>query len=93
MRLNLSYFSQGQENKPFTETDNDSGKGTMTSYGSSTSLNSTNSSSHAPNKIDSPEQFEVLKLQKETMENGIDMYVIICMVWSLLYMYVISGAS
>ncbi|XP_064626500.1 brefeldin A-inhibited guanine nucleotide-exchange protein 1-like [Lineus longissimus] len=69
-----SQSNLGQENKPYTETDNDSGKGTMTSYGSSTSLNSTNSSSHAPNKVDSPEQFEVLKLQKETMENGIDMF-------------------
>lgn len=69
-----SLSNLGQESKPFTETDSDSGKGTMTSYGSSNSLNS-NSSSQLPSQpLDNPEQFENLKQQKEIMEHGIDLF-------------------
>lgn len=74
---------EGQDSKPYTETDNDSGSGTMTSYGSTNSLSSNSS---APTNLngptsgnvpaDNPEQFEVLKQQKEVMEIGIDLYVL-----------------
>ena len=66
----------GQDRKPFTELDADSGKGTMASYGSVNSLSS-NSSAH--NSVvcvmasDSPQQFEVLKQQKEVMEAGLEL--------------------
>ena len=67
----------GQDSKPHTnaESDNDSGKGTMTSYGSSASLNSSSSNlaQSTTDITDSPEQFEVLKQQKEIWETGIDM--------------------
>ncbi|KAH9518440.1 Brefeldin A-inhibited guanine nucleotide-exchange protein 1 [Bulinus truncatus] len=74
----------GQDSKPYTETDNDSGSGTMTSYGSTNSLSS-NSSAPNSNAIgfgqassnipaDNPEQFEVLKQQKEVMEIGIELF-------------------
>ena len=63
----------GQENKPYTETDSDSGKGTMTSYGSSNSLNSNASSQAMSLPQDNPEQFENQKQQKEIMETGIEM--------------------
>ncbi|XP_048255616.1 brefeldin A-inhibited guanine nucleotide-exchange protein 1-like isoform X2 [Haliotis rufescens] len=70
-----SQSNLGQDNKPHTETDNDSFKGTITSYGSSNSLSSNSSSqmttSAAP---DNPEQYEVLKQQKETMETGIEIF-------------------
>ncbi|KAJ8305728.1 hypothetical protein KUTeg_016273 [Tegillarca granosa] len=69
-----SQSNLGQENKPFTETDADSGNGTMTSYGSTASLNS-NSSSHATlPPQDNPEQFQSLKQQKEIMETGIELF-------------------
>lgn len=65
----------GQDSKPYTETDSDSGKGTMASYGSVNSLSSNNSTSQtAPPVHDSPEQFEVLKQQKEIMETGLDVF-------------------
>lgn len=70
--------TSGQDSKPHTNTDydNDSGKGTMTSsYGSSASLNSSSSNlaQSTTDITDSPEQFEVLKQQKEIWETGIDM--------------------
>ncbi|XP_038056628.1 brefeldin A-inhibited guanine nucleotide-exchange protein 2-like [Patiria miniata] len=61
------------------QADADSGQGTMTSSGSQGSLNSTHSSSTsnlqsqtAP--MDSPEQFESQKQQKEIIEQGIEMF-------------------
>ncbi|KAK3091259.1 hypothetical protein FSP39_018373 [Pinctada imbricata] len=70
-----SQSNLGQESKPYTETDSDSGKGTMTSYGSSNSLNSNASSQTAASlPQDNPEQFENLKQQKEIMETGIEMF-------------------
>lgn len=71
------FFFTGQENRSTSEplsADSDSGKGTITSYGSVTSLSSNNSSNLTSGAaIDSPEQFEVLKHQKEIRENGIDL--------------------
>ncbi|XP_036361493.1 brefeldin A-inhibited guanine nucleotide-exchange protein 1 isoform X3 [Octopus sinensis] len=65
----------GTDNKPqLHETDNDSGKGTMTSYGSVNSLNSNSSSFTTALPNDNPEQFEAFKQQKEIMENGIEMF-------------------
>ena len=63
----------GQDNKPYTETDSDSGKGTMTSYGSVNSLASNSSQVVNTQPADNPEQFEVIKQQKEIMENGIEL--------------------
>lgn len=73
----------GQDSKPYTETDNDSGSGTMTSYGSTNSLSSNSSAPPANTAVgnpapgatpaDNPEQFEVLKQQKEVMEVGIEL--------------------
>lgn len=60
---------------PTTETDSDSGKGTMTSYGSVNSLNTNDSSQSASTPMDNPEQFETQKQQKEIMETGINMWV------------------
>ncbi|XP_071965840.1 brefeldin A-inhibited guanine nucleotide-exchange protein 1-like [Antedon mediterranea] len=70
-----------QENAPGSQTehlDTDSGKGTMTSYGSQNSLNS-NHSSNAANQsqlmaADNPEQYETLKQQKEIIEQGIEIF-------------------
>ena len=67
----------GQEKMPNVETDSDSGKGTMTSYGSVNSLNTNDGSQTASTPMDNPEQFETQKQQKEIMETGIDMWVII----------------
>ncbi|XP_059144360.1 brefeldin A-inhibited guanine nucleotide-exchange protein 1-like isoform X2 [Physella acuta] len=79
-----SQSNLGQDSKPYTETDNDSGSGTMTSYGSTNSLSSNSSApttvvaggSFAPGTVpaDNPEQFEVLKQQKEVMEIGIELF-------------------
>lgn len=67
-------FLSGADNKPLShETDNDSGKGTMTSYGSVNSLNSNSSSLTTSLPNDNPEQFEAFKQQKEIKENGIEM--------------------
>lgn len=60
---------------PTTETDSDSGKGTMTSYGSVNSLNTNDGSQSASTPMDNPEQFETQKQQKEIMETGINMWV------------------
>lgn len=68
------YFS-GQEKMPTTETDSDSGKGTMTSYDSVNSLNTNDGSQSASTPMDNPEQFETQKQQKEIMETGINMWV------------------
>lgn len=58
--------------------DIDSGNGTMTSYGSVNSLNSSSSTadkmSSSGHIQDNPEQFEVIKQQKEIMETGIEMF-------------------
>ena len=73
--FNISF--PDKDHKP-AESDTDSGKGTLTSYGSSASLNSatsSNVSSMAAVPEDSPEQFEVLKHQKEIWETGIEMWV------------------
>ena len=70
--ININHFT-GQESKPFTETDSDSGKGTMTSYGSTNSINSNGSSQLPSQPLDNPEQFENLKQQKEIMEHGIEL--------------------
>ena len=75
--------ASGQE-KVVSESDTDSGKGTMTSYSSTNSLNSTGSLSGAGTDsqaaplnslggIDSPQQFEVLKQQKDIWEMGIEL--------------------
>ncbi|XP_052777069.1 brefeldin A-inhibited guanine nucleotide-exchange protein 1-like isoform X4 [Mya arenaria] len=67
----------GQDSKPTHESDSDSGKGTLNSYDSVNSLESTSSSqntSTTPVVTDSPEQYEVLKQQKEIMEHGIDLF-------------------
>ena len=69
-----SQSNLGQESKPFTETDSDSGKGTIASYGSVSSLNSNGSSQLTSQQLDSPEQFENLKQQKEIMEHGIVLF-------------------
>jgi hypothetical protein len=64
----------GQEKMPNTETDSDSGKGTMTSYGSVNSLNTNDGSQTlSSTPMDNPEQFESQKQQKEIMETGIEM--------------------
>lgn len=64
-----------KDHKPSTESDSDSGKGTMTSYGSTTSINSGESNTITPSiPEDNPEQFEVLKQQKEIWETGIEMF-------------------
>ncbi|XP_013378695.1 brefeldin A-inhibited guanine nucleotide-exchange protein 1 isoform X2 [Lingula anatina] len=64
-----------QENKPSGESDNDSGKGTMTSYDSTNSLASSNSGLHlSTTALDNPEQFEVMKQQKELWEHGIELF-------------------
>lgn len=65
----------GQEKMPTRETDSDSGKGTMTSYGSVNSLNTNDGSQTASTPMDNPEQFETQKQQKEIMETGIEMLV------------------
>ncbi len=72
---NFSFAGQDSKPHPNTESDNDSGKGTMNSYGSSASLNSSSSNlaQLTQDITDSPEQFEVLKQQKEIWEAGIDM--------------------
>ncbi|XP_074643889.1 brefeldin A-inhibited guanine nucleotide-exchange protein 1-like [Tubulanus polymorphus] len=73
-----SQSNLGGENKPNpVEHDSDSGKGTMNSYGSTNSLNSNNSTTTPVTVLttaDNPEQFEVLKQQKECMEHGIDLF-------------------
>ncbi|KAK2184722.1 hypothetical protein NP493_255g01035 [Ridgeia piscesae] len=73
-----SQSNLGHENRSSAESDTDSGKGsTMTSYSSSNSLNSTgsaNNMSASTPTVDTPEQFEVLKQQKEIWETGIDMF-------------------
>lgn len=71
----------GQDSKPYSDMDTDSGNGTMTSYGSTNSLSSNSSAQNNPGSTgsvpqhvpsDNPEQFEVLKQQKEVIEIGIE---------------------
>ncbi|XP_056019394.1 brefeldin A-inhibited guanine nucleotide-exchange protein 1-like isoform X4 [Ostrea edulis] len=70
-----SQSNLGQEKMPNTETDSDSGKGTMTSYGSVNSLNTNDGSQTlSTTPTDNPEQFESQKQQKEIMETGIEMF-------------------
>lgn len=59
----------------------------MASYGSVNSLSSNNSATQATGipALDSPEQFEVLKQQKEIVEMGLDMWV------KTIYFYLISA--
>ncbi|XP_052264736.1 brefeldin A-inhibited guanine nucleotide-exchange protein 1-like isoform X3 [Dreissena polymorpha] len=72
-----SQSNLGADSKPSQESDSDSGKGTLDSYGSVNSLES-NSSNHtlsvSVQPQDSPEQYEVLKQQKEIMEHGIELF-------------------
>lgn len=64
----------GQDSKPSPESDADSGKGTLNSYDSTNSLESNSSSVNTSTVVhDSPEQYEVLKQQKEIMEHGIEL--------------------
>ncbi|KAL4236729.1 Brefeldin A-inhibited guanine nucleotide-exchange protein 1 [Mactra antiquata] len=70
-----SQSNLGQDSKPSPESDNDSGKGTLNSYDSTNSLESNGSSLNTSNIVqDSPEQYEVLKQQKEIMEHGIELF-------------------
>ena len=71
-----------KDNRPGADSgDTDSGKGSslVNSYGSSTSLNSSNSTLNTSVSTvtyppgDSPEQFEVLKQTKDLWETGIDL--------------------
>ncbi|XP_053393840.1 brefeldin A-inhibited guanine nucleotide-exchange protein 1-like isoform X3 [Mercenaria mercenaria] len=65
----------GQDCKPSPESDSDSGKGTLNSYDSTNSLESNGSSLNTSTVVhDSPEQYEVLKQQKEIMEHGIELF-------------------
>lgn len=57
--------NEGMPSNP--DADNDSGKGTMASYNSTSSLNESTST------VDSPEQFEELKQKKETIVAGIEL--------------------
>jgi len=68
-------FCSGQDTKSSSDTDADSGKGTLNSYDSVNSLESNSSSLNTSTAVvqDSPEQYEVLKHQKEIMEHGIEM--------------------
>lgn len=74
---------------PTRETDSDSGKGTMTSYGSVNSLNTNDGSQTASTPMDNPEQFETQKQQKEIMETGIEMLVM--KLYLMKYMFMICG--
>lgn len=62
------------------ETDSDSGKGTIASYDSTNSINSTGMSASTsgtpigPTPPDNLEEFEVRKQQKDIWENGIEMF-------------------
>ena len=64
------------------ETDSDSGKGTIASYDSTNSINSTGMSASTsgtpigPTPPDNLEEFEVRKQQKDIWENGIEMWLI-----------------
>lgn len=49
------------------ETDSDSGKGTMLSYNSTSSLNDSTTT------LENPETYEELKMKKETIVAGIDL--------------------
>ncbi|GLV42927.1 Secretory 71 [Carabus blaptoides fortunei] len=62
--------------RPTKDTDTDCGTASLKSHGgSSNSLNSADSSGVGNREVlDSPEQFEVLKQQKEVWETGIDMF-------------------
>lgn len=69
----------GSEHHRELAEDNESNKSSSTaalgSYGSSNSLNSAGSSSHlSGGGVDNPEQFEVLKQQKDIMEHGIELF-------------------
>lgn len=79
----------GQEKMPTRETDSDSGKGTMTSYGSVNSLNTNDGSQTASTPMDNPEQFETQKQQKEIMETGIEMLVM--KLYLMKYMFMNCG--
>ena len=64
----------GSENHPINDNDSDSGQGTMNSYDSMNSLTSNESSFTTTSQtFDNPEQFQVLKQQKEITEHGIEL--------------------
>ena len=70
----LIYNFLGSENHPISDNDSDSGQGTMNSYDSMNSLASNESSFTTTSQtIDNPEQFQVLKQQKEITEHGIEL--------------------
>ncbi|XP_077991507.1 brefeldin A-inhibited guanine nucleotide-exchange protein 1-like [Glandiceps talaboti] len=75
MQTNLGQERTGSRDT--SDLDTDSGKGTMTSYGSVNSLSSNHSANTGSTPIistDSPEQFESQKQQKEIIEQGIEMF-------------------
>lgn len=73
-------YSSGQEKPSEQENSETKAPETINRYGSINSLDSTASSgigsySTQMSGTDNPEQFEVLKQQKEIIEQGIDLYV------------------
>lgn len=74
------FYSSGQEKPPEQESTETKAPETINRYGSINSLDSTASSgigsySTQMSGTDNPEQFEVLKQQKEIIEQGIDLWV------------------
>lgn len=76
------FCSSGQEKPSEQESTETKAPETINRYGSINSLDSTASSgigsySTQMSGTDNPEQFEVLKQQKEIIEQGIDLYVLL----------------
>lgn len=79
MLFNLYFIPLGQEKPSEQENTDTKAPETINRYGSINSLDSTASSgigsySTQMSGTDNPEQFEVLKQQKEIIEQGIDLY-------------------
>lgn len=77
-QFNSIFYSTGQEKPVEQETNETKHPETINRYGSLNSLDSTTSSgigsySTQMSGTDNPEQFEVLKQQKEIIEQGIDL--------------------
>lgn len=80
--LSCVYCASGQEKPSEQESTETKAPETINRYGSINSLDSTASSgigsySTQMSGTDNPEQFEVLKQQKEIIEQGIDLYVLL----------------
>lgn len=80
MLFNIYIYPSGQEKPSEQENSDTKAPETINRYGSINSLDSTASSgigsySTQMSGTDNPEQFEVLKQQKEIIEQGIDLYV------------------